>query len=267
MILSIIIPTLNESKNIARLIDSIKNSVTYSNSNIEVIVVDSPRTTDNTLAIAKANGAITAVIGPERSSQRNKGASLAKGQYLYFVDADMEFSGNLLKNILDNLDYNSIFVIPERVPGNSIYCKAINLEKQIYDNNDKISASRIMTKYSFDSVGGYDTSMISGEDWDLNRRLLENGKTIVFLDEPIMHHEEDLGFVTSINKKIYYAKNLKNYKVAIQTEVNPIYRILVLFSNPILIIAHPIAFIYLLTLKISQFGIGFLIYNINYEKK
>jgi glycosyltransferase involved in cell wall biosynthesis len=268
MILSIIIPTLNESKNIERVIQSIKNSISYNSKDIEIIVIDSPKTNDNTLELAKLNGAITDVIGPERSSQRNKGASLARGQFLYFVDADMEFSSNLLKCILENLNNENILVIPERVTGSSIYCKAINLEKQIYDNNQKISAARIMTKYAFVSINGYDNSMISGEDWDLSSRLIDSGKKIKFLKEVIFHHEEDLGFFTSIKKKIYYAKNLKNYKVAVEPEVNPIYRISVLFSKPTLIFSNIITFSYLFILKLTQFGVGFVVYNLNqyYEK-
>jgi glycosyltransferase involved in cell wall biosynthesis len=241
MTLSIIIPTLNEANNIVRLIDSILYSSHYDSTNVEIVVVDSPNSHDGTLGIAKSKGVVTGVIGPERSSQRNYGATLAKGIYLYFVDADMEFSPNLLKDILANLDPNKLIVVPERVPVMSIYTKAINLEKNIYDNNPHLTASRIMSKYAFFTSGGYNPEMVSGEDWDLHSRLVDSGKTVIHLTTPILHHEDNLGFFQSIKKKIYYAKKLTNYQVGIQSEVNPLYRYGVLFSKPSLYLRQPLA--------------------------
>lgn len=266
LLVSIIIPTKNEEKNIGRLIQSIQRSKDFSKEKVEIIVVDNPGTTDKTLDIAKTLGAKTLVIGPERSTQRNFGAENANGDYLYFVDADMEFSDTLLSTIMSEIKINGDtagYIIPERIPGDSLYCRAVNIEKQTYDGRDEICGCRIFSRERFNKVNGYNKDFIMGEDWDLDKRLRENGLKVKHLSSYIWHHEENLGFWGSIQKKIYYAKNLKGYTVGVQSQVNPIRRYIIMFSKPILFIKDPIAYTYMVVLKTTQFtvGLGVLIFQ------
>ncbi|MEM1311904.1 MAG: glycosyltransferase [Patescibacteria group bacterium] len=261
MLLSIVIPTKNEAKNIGRLLSSIFKNKAFDSKKIEVIVVDNPDTNDTTREIVKGYKlAKLYTIGPERSAQRNHGTRNALGEYLYFVDADMEFTTNVLQEILDNLEPNKILVVKERIAGNSLYCRAINLEKKIYDDNDVLSAARVFARKVFDQVHGFNETMVSGEDWDLDRRVVKQKMKIVHLKNYVLHHEEDLGMRVSIRKKIYYAQKLKNYQVGIQPEVNPIYRYYVLFSRPLLIFKNPVLFLYLLIIKTAHFLVGFFVF-------
>src|SRR5687768_12629910 len=84
--LSIIIPTYNEANQIAQTIR--KTHAANGGHEIEIIVADGG-STDGTMAIAKACGAI--VINSQqkgRAAQMNKGASIARGEILYFLHAD-----------------------------------------------------------------------------------------------------------------------------------------------------------------------------------
>ena len=85
MFLSIIIPTYNESENIANLLAKLQQT---SHESIEVIVCDG-QSTDNTLALVEEFG-FTAIVAKEtgRAKQLNYGAQYAKGDVLYFVHAD-----------------------------------------------------------------------------------------------------------------------------------------------------------------------------------
>jgi glycosyltransferase involved in cell wall biosynthesis len=260
MLLSIIIPTKNEEVNIARLLGSIVKDKAFDTEHVEIIVIDNPTTTDKTREIAQKYPVTLDIVGPERSSQRNRGAHVATGEYICFVDADMEFRPGLLQEILDHLKPDSALVIPERIPGSSLYCRALNIEKQVYDNNRLISAARVFFRKTFLDIGGFNTDMISGEDWELDRRYTSTGAHTVHLKHVLFHHEENIGFTKSIKKKIYYAKKLNNYRVGFQREVNPIYRYSLLFSKPSLIFKDPFAFIYLILLKTSQFSIGVFTY-------
>jgi glycosyltransferase involved in cell wall biosynthesis len=259
IIVSVIIPTKNSEKYLEKCLKSIKNQ-TFTD--FEIIIVDN-FSTDKTPEIAQKYTDKFFQQGPERSAQRNFGVKKANGKFLFFVDSDMELSPNLLLEISHKFNQkpNLILVIPEYVPGNTIYTKAKNLEKRIYDNNDKIEAARVFSKYLFDKIGGFNENMIAGEDWDLDRRIEKVGGQKIRTKAIIHHNEEDLGFFKSIQKKMYYAKKLTGYKVGIQSEVNPLYRLFVFFSKPFLILKHPISFVYLILLRYTEFACGFLVYK------
>jgi rSAM/selenodomain-associated transferase 2 len=84
--ISIIIPVHNESENIVKLVRYLvqhkKESV------IEILVVDAG-STDKTIEIAVEAGAV-ALVSPQkgRAAQMHYGASMAKGDILYFIHAD-----------------------------------------------------------------------------------------------------------------------------------------------------------------------------------
>jgi rSAM/selenodomain-associated transferase 2 len=106
--ISVIIPTKNEAKNIGILIESLKK---FGGTNLhEIIVVDSPNTSDNTFEIAKKSGVI-AIKSPQagRAVQMNYGANLANGNILYFVHADTQihpdYSSDILQAITDGYDF------------------------------------------------------------------------------------------------------------------------------------------------------------------
>jgi glycosyltransferase involved in cell wall biosynthesis len=267
-LLSIIIVTKNEEKNIARLLDSIfRKNEGYSSilSLVEVILVDNPTTSDKTLEIVSKYPVQVFQKGPERSAQRNFGAENAAGEFLMFLDADMEMSDALLAETLERLSKHSGeslgFIIPERIPGKSIYCKARNLEKIIYTGNNLIEAARVYPRGVFQQIGGFNPKMISGEDWDLDRRLRQAGVRFERTSAHLNHHEEDLGIWGSVSKKIYYARKIINYKIGVNPVVNPFYRYRVLFSKPKIILKAPLVFAYLIFMKTMEFGVGFVIYK------
>ena len=256
---SVVVPTKDSEKYLEKCLRSIKNQ---SFQDFEIIVVDN-FSTDKTPEIARKYADQFFQQGPERSSQRNFGAGKASGKFLFFVDSDMELSPNLLQEIFEILvaEPASMVVIPEYIPGKTLYTKAKNLEKRIYDGNDKIEAARAFDKKMFDKIKGFDETMIAGEDWDLDRRLENIGCQKIRAKNIIYHNEENLGFVKSIQKKMYYAKKLTGYKVGIQSEVNPIYRLLIFFAKPFLILKQPISFIYLILLRYTEFAVGFFVYK------
>ena len=100
--ISIIIPTYNEAENIEGLIKFLKGN--SKQDQIEIIVSDGG-SDDDTLKIAKAAGA-NAVLSPNkgRAAQMNYGASLAKGNILYFIHADCFPAVNFVNDIEKSLE-------------------------------------------------------------------------------------------------------------------------------------------------------------------
>lgn len=83
--LSIVIPTYNEEESLPFLLRSLQGQ-TYKD--FEVIVADSPRTTDRTREVAAEFGA-RVIEGGLVSRGRNAGAAVAKGESILFLDADV----------------------------------------------------------------------------------------------------------------------------------------------------------------------------------
>lgn len=86
MTLSIIIPTYNEEASIGALVRFLRK---HSTGAVVDLIVSDAGSEDRTLEEAAAAGA-TAVVSPGkgRAAQMNFGASLAKGDVLYFIHAD-----------------------------------------------------------------------------------------------------------------------------------------------------------------------------------
>ncbi|HHM21830.1 MAG TPA: glycosyltransferase [Bacteroidetes bacterium] len=87
MDITVIVPTFNEEKNIARLLRWLQD--TRPPAGGQIIVVDGG-SADRTVEVARAHGAL-AVVSPVkgRAAQMNHGASLAQSNMLYFVHADV----------------------------------------------------------------------------------------------------------------------------------------------------------------------------------
>src|SRR3989344_698079 len=101
-LVSVIITTRNEESVIRRLLESVKKQ---SYLNIEIIVVDN-YSNDSTVKIAKQFTKMVFQKGPERSAQRNFGADKSSGDYLLFLDADMELSPTVIEEVTNLLKDN-----------------------------------------------------------------------------------------------------------------------------------------------------------------
>lgn len=84
MKISIIVPTLNEEKDLPKLLESV-NKQNFKD--FEVIIADAG-SKDNTRKIARKYGC-KVIQGGMPAVGRNAGAKVAKGEFLYFLDADV----------------------------------------------------------------------------------------------------------------------------------------------------------------------------------
>src|SRR5574343_1225181 len=91
MILSIIIPTLNEEQNIARLLGIVQRNKFK---DYEIIIADAG-SKDKTKNIALEHGA-KVIPGGLPAKGKNEGAKVAQGEILLFLDADLEMSEGFL---------------------------------------------------------------------------------------------------------------------------------------------------------------------------
>src|SRR6266705_1327638 len=93
MRISVIIPVLNEEKNIASIVGTLMPLAPR-----EVIVVDGG-STDQTLLIAESSG-VRVLSAPEgRARQMNRGARQATGDVLLFLHADTKLPSSAFRDI------------------------------------------------------------------------------------------------------------------------------------------------------------------------
>jgi len=217
--ISIIIPTRNSEKILPICLNGIVNQ-NYPKAKFEIIIVDN-ESSDKTVGLAKSFGAKTFLVkgSPSRAcAQRNLGAEKAKGDYLLFLDHDMEMSKNLLKNFAEKLsktkDTPDVWYIPEKIIANSpFFTKIRNFERSFY-NATIIDAVRIIKKEKFNLISErYDSILSSGPaDWAMDIQLEKIGCKFDIIDEPLYHHEERFTYWQYITKKGDWTKGIDLYK-------------------------------------------------------
>lgn len=180
--ISIIIPTYNEAEQIAKTIRQIHAANRLHE--IEVIVADGG-STDETVCIAKQCGARTFVSERKgRAAQMNKGASVAKGDLLYFLHADSIPPQNFITYISDAhkrgnisgcfklaFDYDHWFL--------KANCWFTRFNVNIVRFGDQ---SLFVTKEVFQKIGGFREELLLMEDQEIIHRIKKHGKFKVMND-------------------------------------------------------------------------------------
>lgn len=177
--LSLIIPARNEESFLPKLLDSVdiaRDHYKGADSAIEVIVVDNV-STDRTAEIARERGC-RVVVEEKRiiAAVRNRGASIAQGQFLLFTDADNQIAPDTFNAI------DQAISSPRVVAG----ATGVHLERMSFG----IAAAYMIMiplvwitgmdtgvvfcrRADFEKIGGYNEERLFAEDvqflWDLRR--------------------------------------------------------------------------------------------------
>jgi glycosyltransferase involved in cell wall biosynthesis len=206
-LVSTVITTRNEEKNIERCLLSVKRQ-TYDN--IELIVVDN-FSEDRTCEIAMSYTQKVYSKGNERSSQRNFGAKLAQGKYLVYLDADMILSPSLIQRCVAKAEKEKLeaLYIPERITGKGFWIKVRDFERSFYTGT-VIDAARFVRRDLFLKIQGFDETLTGPEDWDFDRRIRRLGK-INTVNEPLFHNEGTFNLRRYLSKKKYYSAGVNKY--------------------------------------------------------
>ncbi len=186
-LVSVIIPTRNEEKNIE---ECLINILRQSYKRKEVIVVDGG-STDRTKKIAKKYGVRILQEIPPRgpANARNIGAEAAHGEILFFLDADVVIKKDAIEKALEFLNKNNLdAVIPltqiyptKKLIPNLYFAERLSSRLDISPNFFK---RNVFLKVKFDPSLGV------GEDVDIRERLDRIGVKIGFTKKAIAYHKE-----------------------------------------------------------------------------
>jgi glycosyltransferase involved in cell wall biosynthesis len=181
--LTIVIPTYNEGKYIARTLYAI--AAQSKTKGVKIIIADA-KSTDNTRTIAEINGFelglnLMIIDGGLPAVGRNAGAKLATTPYILFLDADVTFtSRHAIKEAFDEIatgKYQMVATTP-------VYKGEFDIRASIMFGLNKyvtwllsktepfaIGGFTMVYKPFFDGIGGYNEEVKQAEDWLLSSQV------------------------------------------------------------------------------------------------
>ncbi len=177
--LSIVVPAFNEEKLLPACLDSIRvaaTSIESSNWEWELIVCDN-NSTDRTAELAAAAGA-RVVFEPvnQIGRARNRGASVAQGSWLLFVDADSTVSSILLEELKEQIESQKIVGGGALIAAEDELADQLRLPLMVWNTISRITSwaagSFLFCRRDvFETLGGFSLERFAAEELDLSRRI------------------------------------------------------------------------------------------------
>lgn len=235
MNISIIIPTYNEKGILEKCIKSLGEQTL---DNIETIIIDDG-STDGTLDILKnLKGSLPNLKFIKQNhlgvgAARNAGVKLSKGEILVFVDADMTFDKDFLRNLVAPIIESKVkgtFSKEEYVSNwDNVWARCWNINQGWETRRrhpkrfpDHQPVFRAILKSEFDKVGGF-TPGGYDDDWSLSKKL---GYEAVNAPGAIFYHKNPDDLIEVFDHAKWVSK--RKYKLGI---IGKVYNLIV-YSFP-----------------------------------
>lgn len=216
--LSLVVCTYNRASMLDDLLSSFHSNLEFSGLNFELLVIDN-HSSDNTRDIALKwenvpEMKLHYIFEPQQgsSNSRNRGISVAGGEWIWFVDDDIYFDANWLAGIA-----NAIQLFPEAsaIAGRILLDfeneapawlpdMAMNYygltrfgesSRLLGENEYPVSANAGFRRKIFGDIGNFRTdlgrkygSLISWEETELTMRIKQSGGRIAYSHEALVHH-------------------------------------------------------------------------------
>jgi hypothetical protein len=176
--ISFIVPAHNEQSYLGKTLAAIHASAAALGVDYEIVVVDDA-STDGTADIAKQNNAVVVSVNHRQiAGTRNSGARAAKGERLFFVDADTTITEGVLREAMRAMDRGAagggaMAKFDDEVP---LYAPLLLLWMNFFMRIPGITGGAFMfcTRDTFQATGGFDESLYGAEDaamcWAIKRQ-------------------------------------------------------------------------------------------------
>ncbi len=202
--LSVIVPAHNAGRHLSRCIDALDGSE-LNRADWELIVVDDASTDDTASIAGRADRIVATGDKPKGPAfARNRGADVALGEILVFVDADVAVHRDVLGRLVSRLDEDVSLVAvfgsyDEQPAAPSVVSRYRNLLHRYAHTQ---SAGKVTTFWAgcgavrataFREVGGFDAARYLSpqiEDIELGYRLRRKGEILLDPDIEGTHHKQ-----------------------------------------------------------------------------
>lgn len=178
--LSIIIPTFNEERYLPKLLESIRRQ-TFTD--YEIVVADA-HSKDRTREVAQKYGALV-VDGGLPSVGRNRGAVAARGEIIFFLDADVVLgSSRMLERMVDEFEHRKLDIATclLRPLSKSVIDHALYAIYNVYTFAVQKFSPHIPGFFIFvrrklhETIDGFDETLDFAEDHEYARRAAKHGR-------------------------------------------------------------------------------------------
>ncbi|MBS1811267.1 MAG: glycosyltransferase [Acidobacteria bacterium] len=206
--LSIIIPTHNRPDQLATTVARLRKQTLPAN-DYELLVIDDGSVPPVQLSgnLSSPSCRIIRLEGVERSTARNAGALVAKGQFLLFLDDDIGVNEDFLADHLraQNEYPRALVVGAIHLPAENLQTPFGKFRQQLEQSsvpqnrgivgmpNFCTAANMSINQELYFALGGFNTTLHSAEDQELALRHSACGGRIVFIPEAdTVHHDHSL---------------------------------------------------------------------------
>lgn len=195
--ITIVIPMFNEARHIGRTLQAAGLAAQVAGLECDLVVVDNG-SQDQGPQIARELGAQVLILpGLHIGALRNHGAANARGEWLAFIDADIEVPLNWLSLLLELESGGSadVLALDCDTPTGAPWFAHAWQRRTSRPNTHTLhsvqwlaTANLLMRREWFVRVGGFDESLRTGEDKDLTMRLGRAGARLLAVNENVALH-------------------------------------------------------------------------------
>lgn len=194
MMVSVVIIGRNEGARLERCIQSVQ-SMCQDGFSIELIYVDS-QSTDNSIEVAASYGATCLELSSGQMTAaraRNAGWRAARGEFVLFLDGDTVVAPKFVCKALPHFRLPDVAVVwgnRREIDVRSLYNRVLDLDWANEAGWTKVcGGDSLMRRTALDTVGGFDSTLIAGEEPELCQRLGAFEWRIYHVDELMTMHD------------------------------------------------------------------------------
>ena len=195
--ISLVIPMYNEARHIGRTLLAARKAAEAAALECELIVVDNG-SDDQGPNIARQFGAqVLELPGLLIGALRNRGAAMATGEWLGFIDADIEMPEDWLTRLceLESGGQADVLALDLHTPLQAPWFATAWQRRMTRPTTHALhpaqwlpSANLLMRRHWFDKVGGFDETLRTGEDKAFTLRLNEAGARLLAVNQSVALH-------------------------------------------------------------------------------
>ena len=218
VLISVIIPTLNSSKNLESILQKLTNQTILAD---EIIIVDSS-STDQTIDIAKKYDTRIEVIKKEEfnhAGTRTYASQISRGDFIIFLTDDaIPINQLLIENLISPFKNDSIAAVGGRQLPNlnaslfSAHLRIFNYPKVSFNRSlqdkEKLGIKTIFLSNScaayrksyLNQIGWFGENNLFGEDSIACAKLLMNGHSIAYNKDAMVYHSHNYSIIQEFKR-------------------------------------------------------------------